>query len=90
MVWRLWQARPCNPDGSEPCEDKRSGVKQISIEVTRFAGLQAGIQRNIYEDILRIAERRLEESPECCIKHLLMGQWDGSACILSAPREEEP
>ena len=77
------EAEPCNEDGSTPCNDKRSR-KFITQTVTRLSFQDMGLKQksDIYGKVIHLAERRLEESPECCIKHLLMGKWDGSPCIL--------
>jgi hypothetical protein len=85
---------PCNEDGSTPCEDKRYRIL-IRQAVTRLSFQDFGLPKDprIFETILKQAERRLEESPLCCIRHALMGKWDGSPCILgegqSAKRTEE-
>ena len=76
------EAVPCNEDGSTPCEDKRSR-KFITQAVARLSFQVLGPGKvDIYGRLIQMAERRLEESPECCIRHALIGKWDGSPCIL--------
>lgn len=85
---------PCNADGSTPCEDKRSR-QLVRQSVTRLSFQTFSLPKDpkIFDTILRQVERRLEDSPECCIRHMLLGFWDRQPCITgesqSAGRMEE-
>jgi hypothetical protein len=80
---------PCNEDGTTPCKDHRV-PEYVQYSVTRLTvnAIFKPVLAAVFDQLLKGVERRLENSPECCLRHMLIGEYDGSPCVLSNSQGE--